>query len=90
ETIFDILGFGTINETIRGKPETPGDNAAEETRATCEHRGTGRKCLNKDTEKVEMVIPLEETAPGAVASILKASDQMTSQTFNDVGRMVMR
>ena len=89
ETIFDILGFGTIKDTIRGKLATPGDNA-EETRAPCEHRGAGRKCLNKDTEKVEMVIPLEETAPGAVASILKASDQMTSQTFNDVGRMVMR
>ncbi|KAF9667727.1 hypothetical protein SADUNF_Sadunf15G0053600 [Salix dunnii] len=83
ETIFDILGFGTIKDTIRGKLARPEDNV-EETRATCEHRGTGRKCLNKDTEKV---IPPEETAPGAVASILKASNQMTSQTFNDVGRM---
>ncbi|TXG58381.1 hypothetical protein EZV62_016210 [Acer yangbiense] len=34
-------------------------------------------------EKVE--INIEETRPGAVASTMKASDQMSGQTFNDVG-----
>lgn len=29
----------------------------------------------------------EETTPGAVASALEASDQMTGQTFIDVGRL---
>ena len=36
-------------------------------------------------EKVE--INIEETRPGAVASTMKASDQMSGQTFNDVGRI---
>lgn len=30
---------------------------------------------------------VEETPPGAVASIMKAADQMSGQTFNDVGRL---
>lgn len=86
ETIFDSLGFGSIKDSIRGKLTTAED-IAEETRAARERGGTGRKCLNKDTGKEEMVIPIEENATGAVASILKASDQMSGQTFNDVGRM---
>lgn len=85
ETIFDSLGFGSIKDSTRGKLTTPED-IVEETKAARERGVTGRKCLNKDTEK-EMVIPLEENATGAVASILKASDQMSGQTFNDVGRM---
>ncbi|XP_011006298.1 PREDICTED: embryonic protein DC-8-like [Populus euphratica] len=86
ETIFDSLGFGSIKDTIRGKLTTAED-IAEETKAARERGGTGRKCLNKDTGNEEMVIPIEENATGAVASILKASDQMSGQTFNDVGRM---
>lgn len=37
-------------------------------------------------EKVT-VVNVEETRPGHVASVLKAADQMTGQTFNDVGRI---
>ncbi|KAK3226685.1 hypothetical protein Dsin_006547 [Dipteronia sinensis] len=36
-------------------------------------------------EKVE--INIEETHPGAVSSTMKTSDQMSGQTFNDVGRI---
>ncbi|KAK6231742.1 hypothetical protein SCA6_001815 [Theobroma cacao] len=32
------------------------------------------------------MIKLEDTPPEAVAATLKASDQMTGQTFNDVGK----
>ena len=34
-----------------------------------------------------MVIKVEDTPPGVIAATLKASDQMTGQAFNDVGRM---
>lgn len=35
----------------------------------------------------KVMINVEETRPGGVAEMLKASDQMTGQTFNDVGRL---
>lgn len=34
-----------------------------------------------------MVVDMEETRPGALASTLKVADDMAGQTFNDVGRM---
>lgn len=34
-----------------------------------------------------VVVKVEDTRPGAFASTLKASDQMSGQTFNDVGRV---
>ena len=34
-----------------------------------------------------MVVGMEETRPGALASTLKQADDMAGQTFNDVGRM---
>lgn len=50
--------------------------------AYCEQQGgTARE----GDEKI--VVNLEKTLPGYVASTLKASDQMTGQTFNDVGRI---
>lgn len=50
----------------------------EETRAAREHGGTGRTVVE---------VNVEGTRPGKVTTSLKASDQMTGQTFNDVGRM---
>lgn len=35
----------------------------------------------------KIVVNLEETRPGYVASTLKAADEMSGQTFNDVGRL---
>ncbi|KAL4031787.1 hypothetical protein IC575_010078 [Cucumis melo] len=35
----------------------------------------------------EVVVGLEETRPGALASTLKQADDMAGQSFNDVGRM---
>ncbi|GLT93456.1 hypothetical protein SLE2022_112490 [Rubroshorea leprosula] len=37
-------------------------------------------------EREKVVINLEDTRPGAVVATLKTADQMTGQTFNDVGR----
>lgn len=34
-----------------------------------------------------VVVDLEETRPGALASTLKKADDMAAQTFNDVGRI---
>ena len=34
-----------------------------------------------------VVIAVEDTRPGYVAGTIKAADQMTGQTFNDVGRI---
>lgn len=34
-----------------------------------------------------VVIAVEDSCPGYVAATIKASDQMTGQTFNDVGRI---
>lgn len=34
-----------------------------------------------------VVVGLEESRPGALASTLKQADDMAGQTFNDVGRM---
>lgn len=46
-----------------------------------EHGGTGTGRGEK------IVIDVEETRPGYVANTLKAADQMTGQSFNDVGRI---
>lgn len=37
--------------------------------------------------KTTVTIDVEDTRPGQVATKLKAADQMTGQTFNDVGEM---
>lgn len=39
------------------------------------------------TGKTTVTIDVEDTRPGQVATKLKAADQMTGQTFNDVGEM---
>ena len=48
----------------------------------------GKKGYNTDESGDrgdKVTVKLEETRPGAVAGALKAADQMTGQTFNDVG-----
>lgn len=76
--------FSTVTDAIKSKLTMPTD-VVEETREAREEGVTGRREVPEDAEKVE--IKVEETRPGAVASTLKAADQMTAQTFNDVGRM---
>lgn len=76
--------FSTVTDAIKSKLTMPTD-VVEETRAAREEGGAGRGEVPEDAEKVE--IKAVETRPGAVASTLKAADQMTAQTFNDVGRM---
>ncbi|KAK7345447.1 hypothetical protein VNO77_16051 [Canavalia gladiata] len=48
-------------------------------------KGYGEEPERRGGDKV--VLRVEESRPGAVAETLKATDQMTGQTFNDVGRM---
>ncbi|KAL3646847.1 hypothetical protein CASFOL_009391 [Castilleja foliolosa] len=43
--------------------------------------------LAVDEEGVPVVVKMEGTTAGAVAAALKEADQMTGQTFNDVGLM---
>nr|AAO39900.1 At2g36640 [Arabidopsis thaliana]BAC42987.1 putative f13k3 late embryogenesis abundant protein AtECP63 [Arabidopsis thaliana] len=74
-TIFGALG--NVTEAIKSKLTMPSD-IVEETRAAREHGGTGRTVVE---------VKVEDSKPGKVATSLKASDQMTGQTFNDVGRM---
>lgn len=76
----NILGaMGSVGEAIKSKLTYPSD-VVEESRATREQGGTGRR-------GEQVVIEVEESRPGAVADTLKAADQMTGQTFNDVGRI---
>lgn len=50
-----------------------------------EHEGVQPRDAAGSGEKIEVYT--EETPSGRVAAALKSSDQMTGQTFNDVGRM---
>ncbi|XP_054804399.1 embryonic protein DC-8-like [Prosopis cineraria] len=76
----NIIGsVGSVGEAIKSKLTQPSDVVGE-TRAARERGGTGRR-------GEEVLIEVEETRPGAVADTLKAADQMTDQTFNDVGRV---
>ncbi|CAN7009137.1 unnamed protein product [Brassica oleracea var. botrytis] len=72
--------FGTlenVTEAIKNKLTMPSD-IVEETRVARERGSTGRTVVE---------VTVEDTKPSKVAATLKASDQMTGQTFNDVGRM---
>lgn len=52
----------------------------------CDNVQERRAAVGSDQGK-EAVVDAEKTRPGHVAAVLKASDQMAGQTFNDVGRM---
>lgn len=67
--------MASVSEAIKGKLTQPSDIVAE------------RRADAAPDEGDEVVVDAEKTRPGYVASILKASDQMSGQTFNDVGRM---
>lgn len=54
----------------------------EEPRAARKHGSTGRTVPAGTVEN-----DIEETHPGAIAETLKAADQITGQTFNDIGRI---
>lgn len=49
--------------------------------------GTTPSGVDDGTGKTTVTIDVEDTRPGQVATKLKAADQMTGQTFNDVGEM---
>lgn len=57
----------------------------EEYRKAHQHGGSGTGTGTGRQEKI--VIDVEETIPGYVATTLKAADQMSGQTFNDVGQI---
>ncbi|KAK4272794.1 hypothetical protein QN277_021300 [Acacia crassicarpa] len=79
----NIMGSaGSVSEAVKSKLTQPSD-VVEETRAARERGGAGRRWGRGE----EVLIEVEESRPGAVADTLKAADQMTGQTFNDVGRM---
>ncbi|CAN0879982.1 Pentatricopeptide repeat-containing protein At5g03800 [Linum grandiflorum] len=84
DNIYGAVGLGKIVESVKGKLTQPGD-VVEETVAAREHGGAGR--VRVGSRKEEGAMPVEKTWPGAVAATLKAADQMSGQTFNDVGRM---
>lgn len=65
------------------------NEADEEARRKTEGRNVGDKGFREETWRRgnEGVIRTEDTRTGAVAERLKAADQMTGQTFNDVGAM---
>lgn len=65
---------GAIKSKLTGST-TPSD---EETRAAPGDEGSG---------KTTVTVDVKDTRPGHVATSLKTSDQMTGQTFNDVGGM---
>ncbi|KAJ0089010.1 hypothetical protein Patl1_32309 [Pistacia atlantica] len=73
--------FSSMTDAVKSKL-TQATDVVEETRAAREHGSTGRTV---PVERVE--INIEETRPGAIAETLKTADQMTGQTFNDVGRI---
>lgn len=78
-TIMGALGnmTGAIKSKLAGAT-TPSD---DETRAAArgdEGMGTG---------KTTVTVDVKDTRPGHVATSLKTSDQMSGQTFNDVGEM---
>lgn len=67
------MGLESIKQSIKGKLTQPQDE------------GRGKE---KDAYKMqEEVVVLEETSPGTVVSTIKAADQMTGQTLNDVERL---
>ena len=72
-------GSTGVGEGLRSKQTHPSD-VVEETRASRERGGTGRR-------GEEVLVEVEESRPGAVADTLKKADQMSGQTFNDVGRV---
>lgn len=72
-------GTTGVGEGIRSTLTHPSD-VVEETRAARERGGTGRR-------GEEVLVEVEESRPGAVADTLKKADQMSGQTFNDVGRV---
>lgn len=72
--------IGSVTEAITGKLTQPSDVAVEEMHEACEHSGSGRK-------KVEIEVDVEETQPRYLAAKLKEADQISGQTFNDVGRI---
>lgn len=66
-----------------------GGTEKEETRRKMEGLNMGGKGYKSDESGGgrgdRVVFKIEETRPGAVAETLKAADQITGQTFNDVG-----
>lgn len=80
-----ILGaIGSVTGAIKEKLTQPSDKKDESHMAG---RDEGeRQNQRANAEKVEVVY-VEDTPPGAIASTLKAADQMSGQTFNDVGRI---
>lgn len=74
-----LSAIGDVTTNSRGKLILPSD-VVEETIAAREHGGTRR-----NVEVIE--VDIEETQPGYIASKLKEADQMSGQTFNDVGRI---
>lgn len=72
--------LGGVKDAIKDKLSMPTD-VVEQTRAAREYGGTRR-----GTEG-EKVVVVDETPVGATAHTLKAADQMTGQTFNDVGKL---
>ena len=76
----NIMGSaGSVSEAVKSKLTQPSD-VVEETRAARERGGTGRR-------GEEVLVEVEESRPGVVADTLKKADQMSGQTFNDVGRV---
>lgn len=76
-TIMGALG----NMTGAIKSKLTGATTDDETRAAArgdEGMGTG---------KTTVTVDVKDTRPGHVATSLKTSDQMSGQTFNDVGEM---
>ncbi|XP_039174169.1 late embryogenesis abundant protein ECP63 [Eucalyptus grandis] len=82
-----ILGaIGSVTGAIKEKLTQPG-NKKDESSMAGRGEGEGRdRDQRAEAEKVVEVY-VEDTPPGAIASTLKAADQMSGQTFNDVGRI---
>lgn len=73
----DALGnmTGAIKSKLTGTT-TPSD---EETSAAASG--------GESTGKTFVAVDVKDTRPGYIATVLKAADQMTGQTFNDVGEI---
>jgi len=76
-SIMGALGnmTGAIKSKLTGAT-TPSD---EETRASAHG--------DESTGKTVVAVDVKDTRPGYVATVLKEADQMTGQTFNDVGEI---
>ena len=60
----------------------------EEARRKMEGLKVEDECgVGKGRRGGKTVVNVEEPRPGGVAATVKASDQMSGQTFNDVGRL---